>query len=65
MLTFRKGGYTKESIKMLREILYNSFENIVKTEECIGRIYLNCKGCKNKPLCDDLYKVIRYLDDID
>lgn len=60
MITVRSNNYTKEDYTQLLHIFRRGIETLVDESGCVDTD--NCTDCPHKWCCDDVERVIEYLE---
>lgn len=59
MLTFKKSGYNKKTLRYLSNVMRDALQELTSTE-CVH----DCSYCQYKYPCDDMCKLMEYLEEL-
>ena len=59
MLMFKKAGYNKKTLRYLSTVMGDALQELMSTE-CVH----DCAHCQYKYPCDDMYKLVEYLEEL-
>lgn len=59
MLMFKKAGYNKKTLRYLSTVMGDALQELMFTE-CVQ----DCAHCPYKYPCDDMYKLVEYLEEL-
>lgn len=59
MLTFKKAGYNKKTLRYLSTVMGDALQELMSTE-----CFHGCSHCPYKYPCDDMYKLMEHLEEL-